>query len=61
MFAALSRPTLSFTCAPEDLGVIAPPTPAKSALPEWFRRLAPVDKAERAPTNNALTDRKSVV
>lgn len=51
-----ARPArIRFTCAPEDHGVIAPPVPARHALPEWFRRLPPVDKGALSVTNNALT------
>ena len=49
------KPRLVFRCAPEDEGVIAPPVPAKSALPEWFRKLPPVDKARVSATDNGLT------
>lgn len=49
------RPVISFTCAPSDLGVIAEPKPAKTALPEWYRKLPAVDAAERSPTNSGLT------
>lgn len=49
------RPKISFLCADSDHGVIAEPVPAKTVLPEWFRRLPPVDKAEVHSTNNGLT------
>jgi hypothetical protein len=48
-------PGIEFLCAPEDLGVIAAPVPAREALPDWFRRLAPVDKNHLSTTDNALT------
>jgi len=48
-------PKIEFLCAPEDLGVIAEPVPAREALPEWFKRLAPVDKQRLSTTDNALT------
>jgi Family of unknown function (DUF6065) len=48
-------PQIEFLCAPEDLGVIAAPVPAREALPDWFRRLAPVDKNHLSTTDNALT------
>ena len=48
-------PVVSFTCKPDDLGVIAEPVPAKSHLPDWFRRLPAVDKAQPAATNSGLT------
>ncbi len=46
---------ISFRCQPEDRGVIAEPVPAKSALPDWFRRLVPVDQSVLSATNNGLT------
>jgi hypothetical protein len=51
----LSVPTIQFLCRPEDLGVIAEPRPAKSVMPDWFRKLPPVDKSQLAPTNNGQT------
>lgn len=50
-----AAPQIEFLCAPEDLGVIAAPVPAREALPDWFRRLAPVDKNHLSTTDNALT------
>jgi hypothetical protein len=44
-----------FRCAPEDRGVIAEPTPAKHALPDWFKRLPPVDPDRLSARDNALT------
>ncbi len=52
---ATDAPQIEFLCAPEDLGVIAAPVPAREALPDWFRRLAPVDKNHLSTTDNALT------
>lgn len=49
------RGSIQFLCRPEDKGVIAEPVPARTALPEWFRRVPAVDKAQLTPTNNALT------
>ena len=49
------EPKIEFLCAPEDIGVIAAPVPAREALPEWFKRLAPVDKQRLSTTDNALT------
>jgi hypothetical protein len=49
------RHAIEFLCAPEDKGVIAEPYPAREHLPDWFRRLAPVDRAVVTPTNNGLT------
>lgn len=50
-----AEPLIQFLCAPEDLSVIAAPVPAREAMPDWFRRLAPVDKGHLSPTDNALT------
>lgn len=46
---------IEFLCAPENLGVIAEPVPAKHALPEWFKRIPPVNKEHLSVTDNALT------
>jgi hypothetical protein len=46
---------IEFACAPEDRGVIAEPTPARSALPDWFRRLPAIDRDAQSATNNGLT------
>jgi hypothetical protein len=48
-------PVISFVCAPEDKGVIAEPVPAKTSLPDWFRRLPAIDGANVSATNNGLT------
>ena len=48
-------PRIEFLCAPENLGVIAEPVPARDALPDWFRRLPAVDKERLSVTDNALT------
>jgi hypothetical protein len=55
MFRPLQRPPVTFTCKPEDQGVIAAPAPAKTAMPDWFKRIAPVDKDAQSPANNGLT------
>ncbi|MCO8146115.1 hypothetical protein NHN26_12880 [Rhodovulum tesquicola] len=55
MFRFTPPATIRFSCQPEDEGVIAPPVPAKSYLPDWFRRLPPVDPAIESPTNTGLT------
>jgi hypothetical protein len=47
--------SIRFLCRPEDQGVIAPPVPAKSVLPDWFRRLPAVDHGQRSATNSGLT------
>jgi hypothetical protein len=52
-----SRPPASirFLCQPGDHGVIAEPVPAKTVLPDWFRKLPAVDKQHASATNNGLT------
>lgn len=52
---ALGKPKLEFVCDPKDRGVIAEPVPAKSQLPDWFRRLPAIDKSQVHATNNGLT------
>jgi hypothetical protein len=49
------KPTIEFLCSPKDQGVLAPPVPAKEAMPDWFKRLPAVDKAHLSPTNHGLT------
>lgn len=46
---------VDFMCEPRDKGVIAEPVPAKTQLPDWFRKIPAVDKAHLTPTNNGLT------
>jgi hypothetical protein len=46
---------IEFLCAPEDRGVIAEPVPARDLLPEWFKRLPPIDRQRLSTTDNALT------
>ena len=55
MFRPAPKPTLRFTCAPEDDGVIAPPVPAKAYLPDWFRKLPAADPAKISTSDNGLT------
>jgi hypothetical protein len=47
--------SIRFLCKPEDHGVIAEPVPAKTVLPDWFRKLRAVDKQHASATNNGLT------
>jgi hypothetical protein len=49
------EPKLVFRCAAEDEGVIAAPIPAKLALPDWFRKLPPVDRERVSATDHGLT------
>jgi hypothetical protein len=46
---------VEFLCAPEDLGVLAPPVPARTAHPAWFKRLPGVDRDELSATNHGET------
>ncbi|AJD45116.1 hypothetical protein C9413_13150 [Rhizobium sp. SEMIA 4085] len=46
---------IHFLCQPEDLEVIAPPVPAKSVLPEWYRKLPVVDAKHQSTTDSGLT------
>jgi hypothetical protein len=50
-----SGPLVSFLCEPEDFGVIAEPAPARTMLPDWFRRLPAIDDGVLSATNNGLT------
>ncbi|MCX8278924.1 DUF6065 family protein [Phyllobacterium sp. 0TCS1.6C] len=49
------QPRLTFLCRKDDEGVIPAPVRAKTALPDWFRQLPPVDAAHVSPTNSGLT------
>ena len=55
MFFRSDRIKIEFLCRPQDEGVIPPPVPAKSYLPDWFRKLKPVTEEEVSPTNSGLT------
>lgn len=57
-FAAAAAPTIEFLCAPEDEGVIAAPVPARDFLPDWFKRLPPVDRSRVLTTDNGLTAKR---
>lgn len=46
---------IEFLCEARDKGVIAEPSPARAAMPDWYRRLAPVDNAAVSTTNNGQT------
>ncbi|HTV68263.1 MAG TPA: hypothetical protein VMF90_06970 [Rhizobiaceae bacterium] len=54
-FSRSHSSAIRFLCSAEDDGVIAPPVPAKSVLPEWFRKLPAVDRSAESVTNNGLT------
>jgi hypothetical protein len=55
LIKSFSKPRIEFLCDPRDRGVIAEPIPAKSVMPDWFRKLPAVDKAHVHATNNGLT------
>jgi hypothetical protein len=55
MFFSKPDRTLRFLCRPEDDGVIPRPVPAKSFLPDWFRKLKPIDEKVVCATDNGLT------
>lgn len=48
-------PVIRFTCAPEDEGVIPPPVPARTKLPDWFKRLPAVTPDQQSITDTGLT------
>ncbi|MGE0283296.1 MAG: DUF6065 family protein [Rhizobiaceae bacterium] len=54
-FRNSSKQAVKFLCRPEDDGVIAPPVPAKTVMPDWFRKLPAVDKSVVSRANNGLT------
>ena len=47
--------SIQFLCRPEDHRVVAPPVPAKTDLPDWFRKLPAVDPQQASAINNGLT------
>jgi hypothetical protein len=57
MLSRFNKPSskISFLCQPSDLGVIAEPRPAKTVLPEWFRKIAPIDLEHVGARNNGIT------
>ena len=57
MLTRFNRPSpkISFLCQPSDLAVIAEPRPAKAVLPDWFRKIAPVDLEHIGARDNGIT------
>lgn len=49
------EPVIRFRCRSEDHGVIAPPVPAKTYLPNWFRKLPAVTENEVSTGSTGLT------
>ena len=54
-FSQRQPPSIRFLCSPADKDVIPPPVPAKTVLPEWFRRLPAIDPNHASASNNGLT------
>ena len=55
MFFQSSPQTIRFLCDPKNEGVIAPPVPARSYLPDWFRKLPAVTPDALATDSTGLT------
>jgi hypothetical protein len=55
MFFQRTPQTIRFLCDPKDEGVIAPPVPARSYLPDWFRKLPAITPEQVSPTDTGLT------
>ncbi len=55
MFFQRSSQTIRFLCDPKDDGVIAPPVPARTYLPDWFRKLPAITPDAVSPTDTGLT------
>ncbi len=51
---------ITFRCDPELYGVIPEPVPATAMLPEWFRKLQPVDIEFRTVENHANTIKRCI-
>jgi len=49
------QPKITFLCRKEDEGIIPAPVRAKTALPDWFRKLPPVTEARVSTTDSGLT------
>lgn len=49
------EPKMTFLCRREDEGVIPAPVRAKTALPDWFRKLPSVTEARVSTTDSGLT------
>ena len=50
-----SKPIPKFVCEPADKDVIAPPVPAKTYVPDWFRKLPAVDETKHGMNDTGLT------
>lgn len=54
-FFRRTAPSIRFLCAAEDAGVVAPPVPARSYTPDWFRKLPAVDEGQVSTTDTGIT------
>ncbi len=54
-FLRKTSQTIRFTCEHRDENVIAEPVPAKSYLPDWFRKLPAVDETKLSTGDTGLT------
>lgn len=54
-FFAHKAPSIQFLCRKEDDGVIAPPYPAKTYIPHWFRKLPAIDEQHASTGDSGLT------
>ena len=49
------QPKLTFLCRKEDEGIIPAPVRAKTAIPEWFKKLPPVTPSRVSPSDSGIT------
>lgn len=54
-FFTRQPPEVTFLCRAEDQGVIPEPVRAKTALPDWFRKLPAVDASQRSTKDSGQT------
>lgn len=55
MFLTPKPRSIRFRCRSEDDGVIPPPVPAKTFMPDWFRKLPAVDPEKLSTGDSGLT------
>ena len=49
------EPKLTFLCRREDEGIVPAPVRAKTAIPEWFRKLPAVTPSRVSPSDSGIT------
>lgn len=55
ILTAIRKPTdVQFLCAPEDVGVIPEPYPARKLMPDWFKALPPKINNEQRLNNSTI-------